>query len=163
VHEDEQVRGGVERGVGAERSEGGATGIHVRGGLEDPHGHARHVTLGDPGALAAAERGQLPPLDERIGQPEARIVTRRRVLGPGAATSSARGGTTVAIVRSASVRILAFAMLRSRTCSESPILSAFTSSSTRSGMFSGSTSISTSRVTWSSTPPALRTPSGFPT
>ncbi len=67
--------------------------------------------------------------------------------GVGAATSSARGGTTVAIVKSACVRIVALGMLRSRTCSESPILSAVTSSSTRSGMCSGSTSISTSRVT----------------
>jgi len=58
--------------------------------------------------------------------------------------------------------IVALGMTRSLTCTERPIVSAVTSSSTRSGMCSGSTAISTSRVTWSSTPPALRTPSGVP-
>src|SRR5438067_13710038 len=33
-------------------------------------------------ALAASERGKPPPRDERLGQPEARIVPRRRVLWP---------------------------------------------------------------------------------
>ena len=61
--------------------------------------------------------------------------------------ATARGGTTVAIVRSAPVRITALEIVSAETWSESPILSAETSSSTRSGMCSGSTSISTSRVT----------------
>src|SRR3989442_102399 len=109
---------------------------------------------------AASPSSSSPSRTLRISSGSATSIA---ASGVGAATSSARGGTTVAIVSSASVRILALGMLRSRTCNESPIWSAVTSSSTRSGMFSGSTSISTSRVTWSSTPPALRTPSGFPT
>src|SRR2546425_6394965 len=67
--------------------------------------------------------------------------------GGGAISSSARGGTTVAIVSSGDVRIVAWGIVRSRTWREWPMASAGTSSSTRSGMCSGSTSISTSRVT----------------
>src|SRR5438067_12669757 len=33
-------------------------------------------------ALAASERGKPPPRDERVGEPEARIVPGRRVLWP---------------------------------------------------------------------------------
>src|SRR2546422_10545848 len=82
VHQDEDVAGRVEGGVGAERGEGSPAGIHVGGGLEQAHGDAFDVTLRDASALAATERGEPPARDERIGQPEARIVPRRRVLGP---------------------------------------------------------------------------------
>src|SRR5256884_608557 len=82
VHQDEEVSGRVEGGVGAERGEGSPAGIHVGGGLEQAHGDAFDVTLRDASALAATERGEPPARDERIGQPEARIVPRRRVLGP---------------------------------------------------------------------------------
>src|SRR5207249_6457959 len=82
VHEHEQVRRRIEGGVGAERGQGSPAGIHVGGGLEQAHGDAFDLTLRDASALAATEGGEPPARDERIGQPEARIVTRRRVLGP---------------------------------------------------------------------------------
>src|SRR5207247_2705437 len=82
VHEHEQVRRRIEGGVGAERGQGSPARVHVRGGLEQAHGDAFGLTLRDASALAAAEGGEPPARDERIGQPEARIVTRRRVLGP---------------------------------------------------------------------------------
>src|SRR5882762_11153397 len=82
VHQDEEVPGQVERRVGVERGKGRAARVHVGGGLEHADGYAVHLTLGDASTLAAAEGGEAPPRDERIGQPEARIVTRRRVLGP---------------------------------------------------------------------------------
>src|SRR5439155_16392153 len=82
VHQDQEVSGRIEGRIGAQRREGGAAGVHVGGGLEHTDGHALHLTFGDAGALAAAEGGKAPPRDDRIDQPEARIVTRRRVLGP---------------------------------------------------------------------------------
>src|SRR5439155_19648072 len=59
-----------------------AAAVHVGRGLQDPDRYARHLTLGDTRALAAAEGGKPPVRDERIGQPEARVVPRRRVLWP---------------------------------------------------------------------------------
>ena len=113
-----------------------------------------------PPSAASPSASSSPSRTLRISSGSATSAT---ASGVGAVTSSARGGTTVAIVRSLWVRMVTFGICSCRTCSESPILSAVTSSSTRSGICSGNTSISTSRVTWSSTPPALRTPSGAPT
>jgi hypothetical protein len=63
----------------------------------------------------------------------------------------------------ASARISAFSTEMSDTWREWPISSAETSTSKFSGMWRGSTSTSISRRNCSSTPPALRTPSGVPT
>src|SRR5207253_2861722 len=57
-------------------------GFNEGGGLEQAHGDACDVALRDASAHAATEGREPPARDERIGQPEARIVPRRRVLGP---------------------------------------------------------------------------------
>jgi len=57
----------------------------------------------------------------------------------------------------------ALAIDKSRTCRESPILSAVTSSSTRSGMFSGQHFDFDFTSHLIEHPAALRTPSGVPT
>src|SRR3989475_9417219 len=83
VHEDEQVGGRAEGGVGAERRQRRAAAVHVGGGFEQADGDAVHRAFGHAGALAPAERGKPPVRNERVGQPETRIVARRRVLRAG--------------------------------------------------------------------------------
>src|SRR4029079_9509714 len=81
----------------------------------------------------------------------------------GVSSITARGAATTATEVSGSSRISTpSGSLMSLTWRESPITIALTSSSTWSGMLDGSTSISSSRRVWSSTPPSSFTPSGMP-
>src|SRR6266550_443374 len=77
-------RGAV--GAEPERATGNLKVVHedqqVGGGLEHADADARDAALGDTRALAASERGEPPARDERVGEPEARIVPGRRVLWP---------------------------------------------------------------------------------
>src|SRR3989442_12248035 len=80
VHEHQQIGGGIERRIGAQRGERRTAAVHVGGGLEHADGDPVHYALGRARPLGAAKRGKPPARDQRVGQPEAGIMARRRVL-----------------------------------------------------------------------------------
>src|SRR5439155_13802125 len=110
----EQVARGVEGRIGAQRGEGRAARVHVGRGLEDADRHAVHLTLGETSALAAAERGEAPVRGERVGQPEARIVPRRRVLGPRVAEADDGAQASALFAALGLLRLLGLGRRRSR-------------------------------------------------
>src|SRR2546426_684387 len=80
VHEHQQIGGGIERRIGAQRGERRTAAVHVGGGLEHADGDPVHYAFGRARPLGAAKRGKPPARDQRVGQPEAGIMARRRVL-----------------------------------------------------------------------------------
>src|SRR5260370_19604893 len=85
VDQHEEIARWREGGIGAQRRERRAAAVHEGHGLQDADRNPVHLALGDAGPLAAPEGGEPPALDQRVGQPESRVVPRRRVLWPRAA------------------------------------------------------------------------------
>ncbi len=83
VDENQQVACGIERRIRAQRRQRGAAAVHVGRGFQDADGDAGHAALGRARPLGAAERRQAPVRRDRVGQPEAGVVARRRVFRTG--------------------------------------------------------------------------------
>src|SRR5207248_1882201 len=77
--------------------------------------HPGHFTLRETSALAAAERGEAPVRGERVGQPEARIVPRRRVLWPRIAEADHGAQASALFAALGLLRLLGLGRRRSRS------------------------------------------------